>query len=866
MSDGAQSADFYYNGPDERVPLFRDPRVYAVGYKPGRRSDDPRFSEPARTFLGQESQSVQFIAPYGLRVYRASVPEEGAPTEPRAAAEAGAPTAVERVSRRIQDLNTEEGIAFAAPAFRLAPDDPNVVFLNNRFLVELRPGVTREQADELNARYGAVVAEELKYTQPNVGLLIETSAGDGDAGPIEMAKRYVELGLASWAIPDLIRRRVTRSPRGGERSARRARRDDPPAAPVPSGWTFEQKQWHLATAGVTDAWRVTQGSPEITIAISDDGVDTTHPEFAGKIVAQYDFATRTADGNPKTAVDNHGTACAGVATARGEHAYGVAPGCRLMAVRAPDMMGVADEARMFEWMADNGADVISVSWGPPDGSPLPFRLPASTGAAIHYCVTWGRGGKGIPIFWAAGNGHESIVTDGYASSPKVITVAASTDQETAAFYSDFGRNVWICAPSSGRNSAGERRIFTTDRHGEVGYNAGDAHLGDPAGDYINDFGGTSSAAPLAAGVGALILSANRELTWQQVREILKDTADKIGGPYSADGHSDVFGYGRLNAGRAVLAAQRTRPAPPPAAGGTIVGPARAARGGPAPGFDVAAGPGRFYAVEVATRAELFDKAAHGAERAPDNFHASWQDGGFLSAPRYDLPAAVWDRLVRARPAVARLFYRVWTSDSDAGWVNRAASTPNAEFARAPFVAVDDLPSPAPRRAGRRTRADRVAPPEEDEMARPVIDGPETYERGDPIEPSFLVMPGRKALFAVEVAVDPDLFDQSAAGDRTAATFFSSAASGMLEAADLADGQTTYTLPRPAWMALRAAGRLFYRVIAAPSGSQDLLGGQPSWQTGDGAPPPSIEVRGLAAREPAMIHRPEEDLWRRDPEA
>jgi hypothetical protein len=152
------------------------------------------------------------------------------------------------------------------------------------------------------------------------------------------------------------------------------------------------------------------------------------------------------------------------------------------------------------------------------------------------------------------------------------------------------------------------------------------------------------------------------------------------------------------------------------------------------------------------------------------------------------------------------------------------------------------------------------------MARPVIDGPETYERGDPIAPSFLVMPGRRALYAVEVATDPDLFDQSAPEDRTAATFFSSAASGLLEAADLADGQTTYTLPHRAWMALRGADRLFYRVTAAPSGSQDLLSGQPSWPTGDDAPPPSIEVRGLAAREPAMIHRPEEDLWRRDPGA
>ena len=85
-------------------------------------------------------------------------------------------------------------------------------------------------------------------------------------------------------------------------------------------------------------------------------------------------------------------------------------------------------------------------------------------------------------------------------------------------------------------------------------------LGDEAGDYTNSFGGTSSACPGVAGVAALILSVNRDLSWGEVRDVLKDCCDRIdeaGGDYDASGHSSLYGYGRVNAARAVaLAASR----------------------------------------------------------------------------------------------------------------------------------------------------------------------------------------------------------------------------------------------------------------------------------------------------------------------
>jgi hypothetical protein len=123
----------------------------------------------------------------------------------------------------------------------------------------------------------------------------------------------------------------------------------------------------------------------------------------------------------------------------------------------------------------------------------------------------------------------------------VIAVAASNSQDLRSSYSNFGPELAVCAPSSG--SPG-RRIVTTDRRGTSGYSADD---------YTNDFGGTSSATPLAAGLAALILSVNPGLTSAQVRRIMMDTADKIdqaNGQY-VNGHSPLYGHGRINAHKAV---------------------------------------------------------------------------------------------------------------------------------------------------------------------------------------------------------------------------------------------------------------------------------------------------------------------------
>ncbi len=342
-------------------------------------------------------------------------------------------------------------------------------------------------------------------------------------------------------------------------------------------------QWHLKkttvggvtidqSANVEAAHAVTRGEG-ITIAIIDDGVDIDHAEFGGtgKIVAPRDVLAGTDNPRPRGSRDNHGTACAGVACANGGvGASGVAPAARLMPMRLAAGLGSHTEAEAFRWAADQGADVISCSWGPPDGDwwnpndpqhNAVDQPPAHTRLAIEYAATQGRGGKGCVVLFAAGNGNESVDNDGYASHPMVLAIAACNDRGKRSIYSDFGNAVWCSFPSSDFEHSPENHpapltsgIWTTDRAGAVGYNAGRAQDGDAAGLFTNSFGGTSSACPGAAGVAALVLSVNPALKREEVKDILKRAGERIdpqGGQYTAAGRSRFYGWGRLNARTAV---------------------------------------------------------------------------------------------------------------------------------------------------------------------------------------------------------------------------------------------------------------------------------------------------------------------------
>ncbi|HXI51411.1 MAG TPA: Calx-beta domain-containing protein, partial [Candidatus Saccharimonadales bacterium] len=135
-----------------------------------------------------------------------------------------------------------------------------------------------------------------------------------------------------------------------------------------------------------------------------------------------------------------------------------------------------------------------------------------------------------------------------ASHPSCFAVGASTDFDFRSDYSQYGGGVDFVAPSDGGVSA----IFTTDRTGPDGFNSDVS----PAGDYLSDFGGTSSATPLSAGVAALVLSVNPHLTVSELRALMRATCDRIGNvTYDASGRNTFYGSGRVNAARALAQAR-----------------------------------------------------------------------------------------------------------------------------------------------------------------------------------------------------------------------------------------------------------------------------------------------------------------------
>ncbi|HZL89417.1 MAG TPA: S8 family serine peptidase [Pirellulaceae bacterium] len=473
------------------------------------------------------------------------------------------PTSVKSLEKRKASLRTAPDVQFAGSVL-IHPKSKEPVLYTENIYIKFRENLDPDDCETIIREAGLTVKERLDFATN----AYFAAAPEGTGQKVfDIALKLLERKDVINCHPELIQERRKRQ-------------------------LFSQ-QWHLkatiinqvqinAHANVEAAHQVTKGAG-VTIAVIDDGVDIDHPEFAGsgKVVAPRDATLQTGDPRPKDTTpsrrfgDNHGTACAGVACANGaEGASGVAPQAKLMPIRLASGLGSVREAQAFRWAADNGADVISCSWGPVDGDwwdttdpthTQPVLLPASTKDALDYAVANGRGGKGCVILFAAGNGNESVEMDGYASYEKVIAVAACNDRSKRSVYSDFGKAVWCCFPSSdfGHEPFDHPEplttgIWTTDRLGNFGYNPGNVQFGDAGGKFTNDFGGTSSACPGAAGVAALVLAANGALRWDEVKDVLRRACDRIdpsGGQYDTKGHSKFYGYGRLNAQTAVTLAK-----------------------------------------------------------------------------------------------------------------------------------------------------------------------------------------------------------------------------------------------------------------------------------------------------------------------
>ncbi len=338
--------------------------------------------------------------------------------------------------------------------------------------------------------------------------------------------------------------------------------------------TLLQHQWHFKNTGkvvdanrrlkegadarVLAAWKRlgSLGSKRITIAVIDNGFDLAHPDLKDKIHKPFDLWTHSPqveNGDPRF---THGTPCASIAlsASNGSGIVGAAPNAKFMPVSGTSFSLRATE-EMFDYCINNKADVISCSWGSTDPA---FNLNPMKEEAIARASREGRGGKGCVIVYAVGNEDLDFVSF-YSAHPDVIAVAACTSQDQHATYSNRGREVSICAPSNGDWPVIAARAWWDEG---VSWENGERRFwrdGISRGDHYKHFGGTSAACPLVAGICALILSVNPKLTAREVKEILQNTADKIGHPSEyVNGHSVKYGHGRVNADKAIAEAIRRR--------------------------------------------------------------------------------------------------------------------------------------------------------------------------------------------------------------------------------------------------------------------------------------------------------------------
>ncbi|EHQ07890.1 S8 family serine peptidase [Leptonema illini] len=331
-------------------------------------------------------------------------------------------------------------------------------------------------------------------------------------------------------------------------------------------------QWHLLNsgqsggtsgedAGVTGAWDAGYTGSGVTIAIVDDGIDILHEDLRANINTSrnYNYVESSTDLAPHFLYATHGTSVAGVSAAdcNGKGVSGVAPDATMVGY---NLLLTNSDANNADAMTRNG-DIVAVSnnsWGAPDllGTLNDSLSSSLWRTAILDGINNQRNGKGIIYAWAAGNGQNSTTNridnsnyDGQANFRGVMAICAVSNAGKQSSYSERGANLWVCAPSNG----GSLGITTTDIRDNYGYTTSD---------YTDDFGGTSSASPLVAGVVALMLQANPDLTWRDVRYILARTARKVD-PTDTDWiNNDAgipvnhkYGFGVVDASAAVTMAR-----------------------------------------------------------------------------------------------------------------------------------------------------------------------------------------------------------------------------------------------------------------------------------------------------------------------
>ena len=469
----------------------------------------------------------------------------------------------------VSPLKLRTEVLSISPVFETI-SEPIEIGVTDEFVVGFLPGTSVTEIEKLNSQYGVTLKKtELSHTLMSV---------PEKADVLSIANAYQESGLVKFSHPNFI--------------AEVKHQAETPNDPYfifqfplnNTGQVFNDGHSGTNDADVDgpEAWCISKGSPNIVIAVIDEGVTDNHPDLptsrqvrlnGSNFAAPYDLSPPN-DPSP-VGNGNHGNACAGIVAAtqnNSEGVTGIAPRCKIMPVRIPFGSIPADVyANAIGFAYLNGADILSNSWGYNSSNPNLFPVIVT---AISNASTLGRNGIGAIVVFAAGNtanhaaSNNGIVTfPGSCTVPNVITVGASDRYDKQANYSPSssggsGQIIDVTAPShraypdqiSGENF----EVWSMDIPGNTGYNPSNGETLPNAGtnylSYTGRMGGTSAATPLVAGVAGLVLTMRNTMTSGQVFDLIRTQADKVGGYNYVNGASNELGFGRVNAYRCVSAA------------------------------------------------------------------------------------------------------------------------------------------------------------------------------------------------------------------------------------------------------------------------------------------------------------------------